>query len=375
MSSLLKDIYSVSFYDTFSELVGEVIPSFDKTKFKQLIFNNDWEKKELKERMKHTALVLHDFLPEDFDLSAKIIEQIFAKLEQIDSNVTSNESVYLFEYMFFPEYIERFGLDHFETSVKTMEFVTQFTSCEFAVRPFIIKYGDRMIDQMLKWSLHKNEKVRRLSSEGCRPRLPWAMALPALKNDPAPILPILENLTNDPSEWVRRSVANNLNDISKDNPDIVIAIAKKWKGISPETDAILKHGCRTLLKQGHPVILKYYQLNTSDKIELSNFKIINPRLTTGDDLVFSFTLHNREITLQNIRIEYGLYYLKQNGQHSKKVFKISERTFQPDEKADIVRKQSFRIITTRKFYSGLHKLSIIINGQEHTAAEFELVIK
>ena len=129
------------------------------------------------------------------------------------------------------------------------------------------------------------------------------------------------------------------------------------------------------MKQGHPVILKYYQLNTSDKIELSNFKIINPRLTTGDDLVFSFTLHNREITLQNIRIEYGLYYMKQNEQHSKKVFKISERTFQPDEKADIVRKQSFRIITTRKFYSGLHKLSIIINGQEHTATEFELVIK
>jgi 3-methyladenine DNA glycosylase AlkC len=232
-----------------------------------------------------------------------------------------------------------------------------------------------MIAQMLKWSLHKNEKVRRLSSEGCRPRLPWALALPALKKDPAPVLPVLENLKNDPSEWVRRSVANNLNDISKDNPDVVIAIAKKWKGISPETDAIIKHACRTLLKQGHPVILDYYQLNKSDKIELSNFKIINPQLTTGEDLIFSFTLLNREITPQNIRMEYGLYYLKQNGQHSKKVFKISEKTFQPDEKADITRKQSFRIITTRKFYPGLHKLSIIINGQEHTAAEFELIVK
>lgn len=375
MSSLLKDMYSVSFYDTFSSLAEEVIPSFDKTKFKQLIFSNGWEKKELKERMKHTALVLHNFLPEDFDLSAKIIEQIFAKLQQMDNNITGNESVYLFEYMFFPEYIASFGLDHFDTSVKTIEFVTQFTSCEFAVRPFIIKYGDRMIAQMLKWSLHKNEKVRRLSSEGSRPRLPWAMALPALKKDPAPILPVLENLKNDPSEWVRRSVANNLNDISKDNPDTVIAIAKKWKGISPETDAIIKHACRTLLKQGDPVILDYYQLNKSDKIELSNFKIINPRLTTGDDLIFSFTLLNREITPQNIRMEYGLYFLKQNGQHSKKVFKISEKTFQPDEKADITRKQSFRIITTRKFYSGLHKLSIIINGQEHTAAEFELIVK
>ncbi|GHT58396.1 hypothetical protein AGMMS50239_02870 [Bacteroidia bacterium] len=183
MSSLFKDIYSVSFYDRFSNLAGEVIPSFDKTKFQQSIFNNDWEKKELKERMKHTALVLHDFLPKDFDLAAQIIEQIITKLKQNDFNETS------IEFMFFPEYIGSFGLDHFETSVKTMEFVTQFTSCEFAVRPFIIKYGDRMIHQMLKWSLHENAKVRRLSSEGSRPRLPWAMALPALKNDPTPILP------------------------------------------------------------------------------------------------------------------------------------------------------------------------------------------
>jgi 3-methyladenine DNA glycosylase AlkC len=369
MSSLFKDIYSVPFYDRFSGIAGEVIPSFDKTKFMQSIFSGGWEKKELKERMKHTALVLHDFLPGDFDSSAKVIEQLIAKLRQNDFGEAS------LEFMFFPEYIERFGLDHFETSIKTIESVTQFTSCEFAVRPFIIKYGGEMINQMLQWSLHKSENVRRLSSEGSRPRLPWAMALPALKNDPAPILPILENLKNDPSEWVRRSVANNLNDISKDNPGIVIDIAKKWKGISRETDAIIKHGCRTLLKQGHPVILEYYQLNRSDKIEVSDFKIINPRLAAGDDLIFSFTLQNREVTPQNIRMEYGVYYLKQNGQHSKKVFKISERTFQPDEKAGITRKQSFRIITTRKFYPGAHKLSIIINGQEREAAEFELIMQ
>ncbi|MDR3094462.1 MAG: DNA alkylation repair protein, partial [Bacteroidales bacterium] len=123
-----------------------------------------------------------------------------------------------------------------------------------------------------------------------------------------------------------------------------------------------------------PVILEYYQLNKSDKIEVSNFKIITPKLATGDDLIFSFALQNRENRPQNIRMEYGLYYLKQNGQHSKKVFKISERTFLPDERADIKRKQSFRIITTRKFYSGMHKLSIIINGQEQMTADFELMI-
>jgi hypothetical protein len=153
----------------------------------------------------------------------------------------------------------------------------------------------------------------------------------------------------------------------------VIAIAEKWKGIGRETDAIIKHACRTLLKQGHPLVLDYYQLNKSDKIEVSDFKIIHPKVAIGDDLMFSFTLQNKEMTPQNIRMEYGLYYLKQNGQQSKKVFKISERTFQPNEKASIVRKQSFRILTTRTFYLGVHKLSIIINGQEQMMAEFELI--
>ncbi|MGY0037975.1 DNA alkylation repair protein [Pedobacter sp. NJ-S-72] len=133
--------------------------------------------------------------------------------------------------------------------------ITQFISCEFAVRPFLAKYGGQMMIRMEKWSLHESHKVRRLASEGSRSRLPWAMAVPGLKKDPSPILPILENLKNDPSEWVRKSVANNLNDISKDHPEIVIAIANRWKGLSKETDAIIKHGCRSLLKQGHAKIL------------------------------------------------------------------------------------------------------------------------
>ncbi|GHT30337.1 hypothetical protein AGMMS49574_09790 [Bacteroidia bacterium] len=275
-------------------------------------------------------------------------------------------------FMFFPEYIEVFGLDDFETSVKTMEFVTQFTSCEFAVRPFIIKYGDKMLGRMLEWSLHENDMVRRLASEGSRPRLPWAMALPALKSNPTPILPILENLKNDTSEWVRKSVANNLNDISKDNPDVVKAIAKKWKGVSKETDWIIKHACRTLLKQGDEEVLAYFNHNKTGKVEVANLKVTNPELKIGEDLFFTFTLQNRERTPQNIRIEYGIYYMKQNRSLSRKIYKISERELQPDEKIDISRKQSFRIITTRKFYVGEHKLSIIINGREQMITEFEL---
>lgn len=366
MSSLFKDIYSPNFYDRFSNIVGEIIPLFDKQKFKTLIFDQTWERRELKDRMKHTSTVLHYFFPNDFESATQIIEKIINKLRK---NKFTETSV---EFMFFPDYIETYGINHFETSVKSIEFVTQFTSCEFAVRPFIIKYGDKMIKQMYEWSFHENHKVRRLSSEGSRPRLPWAIAIPELKINPTPILSLLENLKNDPSEWVRRSVANSLNDIAKDNPQVVIEIAKHWKGQTKETDLLVKHGCRTLLKQGNSEVLELFGLGNNLKIEVKDFKIHTPKISIGENLEFSFTIQNTDGQALTVRLEYGLYYLRKNGQHSKKVFKISEREIQPTEIIDIQRKQRFKIITTRKFYVGQQKLSLIINGQEREILVFEL---
>lgn len=366
MSSLLKDIYSKDFFDSFSETLEQVVPTFNSEKFIQHIFDKNWDNRELKERMKHTSFVLNSFFPADFVKTAKLIENIIENLRHRNIKETG------FEFMFLPDYIETYGINDYDASVKSMEFVTQFASCEFAVRQFIVKYGDKMLRQMQQWSLHDNHHVRRLASEGSRPRLPWAIALSELKNNPAPILPILENLKNDPSEYVRRSVANNLNDISKDNPDIVIAIAKKWKGHSKETDAIIKHASRTLLKQGSPVILKHFGLADNSKIVASKFNILTPKIKIGDKLEFSFSIQNTDRKPLKVRIEYGIHYLRNNGQHSKKVFKISERQLNPAEKIDINRKQSFKIITTRKFYAGQHKLSLIINGVEKKIGKFEL---
>jgi 3-methyladenine DNA glycosylase AlkC len=366
MSNLLKDIYSVSFYDQFSDILGEVIPNFDKQKFTLAIFTDNWDRKELKQRMKHTSFVLHQFLPEDFTKTPTIFGKVISRIEQKPFTQSS------LEFMFFPDYIETYGIHDFETSVRTIEFVTQFTSCEFAVRPFIIKYGERMLQQMYRWSLHENHHVRRLASEGSRPRLPWAMALPELKRNPKPILPLLENLNNDASEYVRRSVANHLNDIAKDNPDIVIQIARKWKGKSKETEAIIKHGCRTLLKQGNSEILKFFGLADNQKVELTNFRIKTRTISVGENLEFSFSLQNHDERIQFIRLEYAIYYLRKHGQLSKKVFKISERQLNPTEIIEIHRRQSFKIITTRQFYIGQQKLSIIVNGIEREIDTFEL---
>ncbi len=368
MGSLLKDIYSKDFYDSLCKTLGEVIPSFNKDKFIQQIFDGNWDSKELKQRMKHTSLVLHSVLPAEFASSVSLIEKIIKSLRQRNIKESS------LAYMFLPDYIETYGINDYNASIELIEFVTQFTSCEFAVRPFIVKYGDKMLKQMQHWSLHNNHHVRRLASEGSRPRLPWAIALPKLKIDPAPILPILENLKNDPSEYVRRSVANNLNDISKDNPDIIISIAEKWKGHSKETDAIIKHASRTLLKQGSPVILKHFGLTGNANIVASEFNVITPGVNIGNSLEFYFSIQNTDSIPVYVRIEYGIHYLRNNGQHSKKVFKISERLLKPAEKINIHRKQSFKTITTRKFYAGQHKLSLIINGQEKGIANFELKI-
>lgn len=362
----LKDIYSSSFYNSFADTAMAVLPSFDRNEFIKAIFNNDWKNKELKQRMKHTSFVLHQFLPDDFNKAAEIIKKITHKLQQAKASENT------FGFMFLPDYVETYGLNHFATSLKTIELVTQFVSCEYAVRPFILKYKDRMMKQMLNWSKHKNHHVRRLASEGSRPRLPWAMAIPELKRNPNPILPLLENLKKDSSEYVRRSVANNLNDIAKDHPSIVIGIASKWKGISNGTDVIIKHGSRTLLKQGNTEILKYFGLSNNTKLEVSKLKVITSKVKIGNDLLFSFEAINGSSKKQIIRLEYAIYYLRQNGQHSKKVFKISERTFEPQEKAVVTKKQSFRIITTRKFYTGQQKLSIILNGHERVFDKFIL---
>ncbi|WP_017496598.1 DNA alkylation repair protein [Flavobacterium sp. WG21] len=363
---LIKDIYSVSFYEQFGQTVAEVHPTFDKQKFIAAIYEGDFSQKEWKDRMKHTTVVLHQFMPKNFPEATSLLDKIIENLKKnsfTDSNLA---------FIFFADYIEMYGLDDFKTSAKAFVSITQFISCEFAVRPFILKYKEQMIDEMTKWSLHENHHVRRLASEGSRPRLPWAMAIPYLKKDPDSILPILENLKNDPSEYVRRSVANNLNDIVKDNPQIVLEIARKWKGHSKETDGIIKHGCRTLLKQGHPEILHHYGLNNAN-IELSSFEIKTPIVKIGDYLQFHFHLNNKNNDPKTIRLEYAVHYKKAKGHLAKKVFKISEKVYQPNETIKVERNQSFKIITTRVFHTGKHQLSIIINGTESETLDFELI--
>lgn len=364
---LLKDVYNVNFYTHFLGHLKSVYPNLNAEEFLKAIFIEDWQDLELKQRMKHSADVLHRTLPYSFEKNAALLQEL---VKQMLSSNEKNDSLAL---MFLADYMERYGINHLQASVQLMEILTELASCEFAVRQFIIKYPKPMIQQMTQWSSHSNHHVRRLASEGMRPRLPWAIALPEFKKNPAEILPILENLKADSSEYVRKSVANNINDISKDNPEVVLELISRWKNHSKNTDWIIKHGCRTLLKQGHPAVFQFYGLQNNSNIEIQNFTLTNTSVPMGDELIFSFTIQNHDDVAHELRLEYAMYYKRQNPSLSKKVFKISEKILQPNETISITKKQSFKPITTRKYYSGMHKIGLIVNGIEKEILEFELI--
>ena len=234
MPEPLKNVYNRNFLQTFAGVVKTVLPKLDKQAFVEDVLTVDWEAKELKQRMRHIATVLKNHLPGTYTEQVQLLLQLVTQLEK--SGIKGG-----FEYLFLPDLVEQYGVNDPETSLEAMERITQFTSCEFAIRPFLLRYQAEVMTQMLLWSKHPHASVRRFASEGCRPRLPWAMAIPALKKDPSPILPILENLKGDDSLFVRKTVANNLNDIAKDHPALVADLVKSWKGLSAETDWIIRH--------------------------------------------------------------------------------------------------------------------------------------
>lgn len=357
MADALKNVYSRDLLTAFSAKIHTVYPVFDQEAFLASIFDQAWEQKELKQRMRHITECLHHYLPKEYRTALTILDQVATECHGL-------------AYMFFPDFVECYGLEDWEASLPALARYTHCCSSEFAVRPFIIQDSIRMMECMREWADSEDEHLRRLASEGCRPRLPWAMALPAFKRDPRAILPILEQLKADSSEYVRRSVANNLNDISKDHPDRVLEIAEKWQGNNPLTDWVVKHACRSLLKQGHPRALALFGLLPATHVQVKNFTILTPEVKQGALLQFCFDLHSTQV-LGRLRLEYGIDFMKANGQLRRKVFKLSEADYQQTSKT-IQRHFSFKPISTRRYYAGIHKLVLIINGQVFAEQTFNL---
>lgn len=354
----LKNMFNREVIEKIAAEITNEYNNFNSKSFINSCLDENWESLELKERMHHIALMLGKHLPE-YPIAIEI-------LKKVKPNFNGFESITL------PDFVETFGLDYFEESIEALRLFTINSSSEFAVRPFIIQYGQKMMDVMYKWSEDENEHVRRLSSEGCRPRLPWAIALPGFKKDPSPVLPVLEKLKDDPSEYVRKSVANNLNDISKDHPDIVLHIARKWLGFSTERDKIIKHALRTMLKKGNSDALGLFGFGNSDDVEVTNFALSNNSPRIGEEFIYSFDVKNRSGKTQKIRCEYIVDFVKKTGKTSPKIFQVFEKEFAPDEIVNVSRKHSFLNRTTRTHYPGKHAFTVVINGIKTETLEFQL---
>lgn len=357
MPEPLKNLYNEAFVDTLSIDLSTRYKLFNVAAFKKDIFDMSWPEKELKERMRHLATMLGRHLPSVYEQALAVVKPVAEKYRGVEA-------------LIFPDFVEVHGLDNYETSVDALAFFTPFSSSELAVRPFIVRYGEKMMTQMSLWAESDNHHVRRLASEGCRPRLPWAMSLPEFKKNPDPVIKILEKLKRDPSEYVRRSVANNLNDISKDHPELLLKIAKQWQGENPETDWIIKHACRSLLKSGEPRALALFGFRKPAHISLNQLKV-GKTVKWGEALEFSFEIESSKKKLGKLRIEYAIDFMKSNGKQARKVFKISESDYGEHIKS-VSRTYSFRKISTRKYYSGDHSLAIIINGHEFSSRKFRL---
>jgi len=349
MAGLLKDLYDDHFIDSLSAVLQQSYTPFDAENFKSNIFDANWRAKELKQRMRHITVVLHRFLPENYQQALEVLIPVAEKFSG-------------FEYMFFPDFVELYGLDDFATSMLALEKFTAYSSSEFAVRPFILRYQDKTMRQMTLWAEAGCEHVRRLASEGCRPRLPWAVSLPVFRENPQPVFKVLEKLKADDSEYVRRSVANNLNDISKDHPQQVIATADSWFGNNQHTDRLVKHACRSLLKQGHPRVLSLFGLTKPEHVQLQRF-VVDGFVKIGEKLAFSLLLSSKLGCLGKLRIEYAIDFVRANGKQNRKLFKLGEGNYQAAVKK-ITRTHSFKLITTRAYYPGNHYLAIIVNGVE-----------
>ncbi len=363
MEGLFKDRFN---YDSLYKLALEihtVYNEFPIDEFLKSTMNERWNDLEFKQRVMQISENLGNYLPADYQTAIQIIDKVIMNYDIcLDGFV-----------IFFPTFVELYGQgkENWDISMSALARYTQYASAEFAVRSFIINDEERMMAQMAAWAKHDNEHIRRLASEGCRPRLPWGQALPKFQKDPSSVLCILEQLKADASPYVRKSVANNLNDISKTHPELVAKIARDWYGKDEKTDWIVKHGCRTLLKNGNRDVLGIFGFADSECVKVVGFSLESLFVSIGEKITFSFEIEAPKAT--KVRLEYGIDYVKAKGGRNRKIFQISEVAYKESIKRTYVKNHSFADTSTRKHYPGIHSVTLIINGIERSTLDFEVL--
>lgn len=362
MPELLKDVFSDRFIQQLAQRFSQARPSIKAEQLTQSIYQGNWPQLTLTQRIACISEALHQQLQElPFNKQIAILKLIASHYPK-----AQHGSLTLLP---FPHFIGAYGLQQPKPALEALAFFTEYASGEFAIRPFLIEHPTLTFEFLQQWQHHPSVHVRRLASEGPRPLLPWGKVLHKLKQNPAPMLPILQHLAKDPSPYVRKSVANHLNDISKTHPQTALNFAQQIQA-QPHSQSIIKHGLRHLLKQSEPQALALIGIHPPKHIALENFSCDN-HVAIGGKLNFSFTLTSPR-PLGQLRIEYAIGFLRINGQHNFKRFHLSSKQC-TQLSLNVSKQHDFKKLSSRRYYAGEQILQVFINGQLVQKTSFELL--
>ncbi|WP_031361986.1 DNA alkylation repair protein [Caballeronia sordidicola] len=348
-NTALKEIFNERRFRDMALDVKAVYPLFDTRRFLKISLAG-LDDLTLMQRLRRMTQALHATLPADYRQALEVLRALAQRIEKGFATLVP------------PDYVGQYGLDDFDVSMDALKFFTVLGSSEFAVREFLRKDLKRALAIMKVWSRDDSEDVRRLASEGSRPRLPWSFRLDAILADPSLAAPILENLRSDPSLYVRKSVANHLNDVTKSHPEWVLDRLATWPIEKAHTAWIAKRALRSLIKAGNGRALAVIGAGGVPDVKLSKFAVTPRQVALGERVTLSFDLASRCPESQRLVIDYRMHYVKKSGVTAAKVFKLKELTLDGGQKVAIERTQNIRDFTTRIHYAGRHDVEILVNG-------------
>ena len=368
MAEPLKNSFGPDIPGLIADMVTAAYPAFDRDRFVRDCLV-EYDSLELTPRARRIADALGDHLPDDRGQALSIITaSLGPEIEQAE--LTGMES---FRYLPFVYFVADEGLDHFELAMAAQYELTKRFTAEFSIRAYLETYPKETLARLREWAGDENVHVRRLVSEGSRPRLPWAPRLRTFQADPGPVIELLEMLKDDDQEYVRRSVANNLNDISKDHPDLVADIAGRWlNGASPERRRLIRHGLRTLIKQGHLGALAVLGYGPESPVRIADVRIDPLTVAIGGKVRITIDLENPEPDTHGGLVDLIVHFIKANGSVSAKVFKGGERTLEGHARTTVSKTISLQQHSTRTHHAGTHVVEIQLNGTIYPAGGFEL---
>lgn len=355
----LKEIFNEQRFRSVAKDLSAIHPSFDSKQFLAASLK-DLKDLSLLQRLRRMTESLHATLPANYRKAIGILRKLIPRIDRGFVTLVCSD------------YVGLYGHDDFDTSMDALKFFTAFGSSEFAIREFLRRDLPRTLAVMETWSRDPDEHVRRLASEGCRPRLPWSFKLDSLIADPSPVVPILENLREDPSLYVRKSVANHLNDITKAHPDWVLDRLQNWPRQNPHTSWIARHALRTLIKKGNQRALHLTGATGNPEVQVHHFTVQPRKIRLGDRLTFSFQLSSTASRSQRLVVDYAVHYVKKSGTASAKVFKWKGLSLAPGETITLSRTQVIQDFTTRTHHPGRHEIDILVNGERLARAFFDL---